>query len=79
MLGALELVEDKAARKHFPKDKKVGNLCKDICFENNIVMRAVKDIMVVSPPLTITVQQIDEMHDLVKLCLDQTADKLGIS
>ena len=52
MLGALELVEDKAARKHFPKDKKVGNLCKDICFENNIVMRAVKDIMVVSPPLT---------------------------
>ena len=79
LLGALELVEDKAKRKHFPKDRKVGEVCRDICIEKNIVMRAIKDIMVVSPPLTITVQQIDEMHDLVKLCLDQTADKLGIS
>jgi hypothetical protein len=25
------------------------------------------------------VEQIDEMHDLVKLCLDLTADKFGIS
>ena len=29
-------------------------------------MRAIKDIMVVSPPLIITKEQIDEMHDLVK-------------
>jgi putrescine aminotransferase len=41
-------------------------------------MRALKDTMVVSPPLTITVEQIDEMSDLIKLSLDQTAGKLGI-
>jgi adenosylmethionine-8-amino-7-oxononanoate aminotransferase len=34
--------------------------------------------MVVSPPLTMTVDQIDEMTDLVKLCLDLTAEKFGI-
>jgi adenosylmethionine-8-amino-7-oxononanoate aminotransferase len=34
--------------------------------------------MVVSPPLTITVEQIDEMSDLIKLSLDQTAEKFGI-
>ena len=79
MLGALELVEDKATRKHFPKDRKVGEICRDICIEKNIVMRAIKDIMVVSPPLTITKEQIDEMHDLVKSCLDLTAKKLGVS
>ena len=79
MLGALELVEDKATRKHFPKDRKVGEICRDICNEKNIVMRAIKDIMVVSPPLTITKEQIDEMHDLVKSCLDLTAEKLGVS
>ena len=79
LLGALELVEDKAKRKHFPKDRKVGEVCLDICIEKNIVMRAIKDIMVVSPPLTITKEQIDEMHDLVKTCLDLTAEKLGVS
>ena len=79
LLGALELVEDKAKRKHFPKDRKVGEICRDICIEKNIVMRAIKDIMVVSPPLTITREQIDEMHDLVKSCLDLTAEKLGVS
>ena len=38
-------------------------------------MRAIHDTMIVSPALTITVEQIDEMFDLVKLCLDLTAEK----
>jgi len=79
MLGAIELVEDKDKRKFFASSKKVGDTCRDFCFENNLVMRALHDAMVVSPPLTITVEQIDEMFDLVKLCLDLTADKFGIS
>jgi len=79
MLGAIELVEDKDKRKFFDSSKKVGDTCRDFCFENNLVMRALHDAMVVSPPLTITVEQIDEMFDLVKLCLDLTADKFGIS
>jgi len=79
MLGAIELVEDKDKRKFFDSSMKVGDTCRDFCVENNLVMRALHDAMVVSPPLTITVEQIDEMFDLVKLCLDLTADKLGIS
>ena len=79
MLGAIELVEDKDKRKFFASSKKVGDTCRDFCFENNLVMRALHDTMVVSPPLTIKVEQIDEMFDLVKLCLDLTADKFGIS
>ena len=79
MLGAIELVEDKDKRKFFDSSMKVGDTCRDFCVENNLVMRALHDAMVVSPPLTITVEQIDEMFDLVKLCLDLTADKFGIS
>ena len=78
LLGAIELVENKEKRQFFPKEKKVGDACRNFCFENNLVMRALKDTMVVSPPLTMTVEQIDEMYDLVKLCLDLTADKFGI-
>ena len=41
-------------------------------------MRALRDTMIVSPPLTMTVEQIDEMADLVTHCLDLTADRFGI-
>ena len=79
LLGAIELVENKDKRQFFPSSKKVGDACRNFCFENNLVMRALHDTMVVSPPLTITVEQIDEMFDLVKLCLDLTAEKFGIN
>jgi len=78
MLGAIELVENKEKRKFFPSSKKVGEVCRDFCFQNNLVMRAINDTMVISPPLTISTNQIDEMYNLVKLCLDLTAKKFNI-
>ena len=62
MLGAIELVEDKDKRKFFDSSMKVGDTCRDFCFENNLVMRALHDAMVVSPPLTITVEQLSLIH-----------------
>ena len=77
MLGAIELVKNKEKREFFPSSKKVGEVCRDFCFQNNLVMRAINDTMVVSPPLTISTNQIDEMYNLVNLCLDLTAKKIG--
>jgi len=77
MLGAIELVENKEKRKFFPSSKKVGEVCRDFCLQNNLVMRAINDTMVVSPPLTISTNQIDEMYNLVKICLDLTAKKFN--
>lgn len=79
LLAALELVQDKASRTLFDPVGKVGTLCRDICFEKGIVMRAVRDTMIISPPLIITRDQIDEICELVRACLDATASKLGIS
>ena len=78
LLGALELSADKKKRKPFPEPGKTGYLCRDICFQNGLVMRSVKDTMIVSPPLTITPLQIDEMFDLAWKCLDETARMTGI-
>ena len=78
MLGAIELIENKEKRKFFPKSKKVGETCRDICFENNLVMRAINDTMVISPPLTISTKQIDEMVKIIKHCLDLTSKKIGM-
>ena len=71
-LGALELVKDKAKREFYPKLGKVGGLCRDLAIENGLVMRAVGDTMIISPPLIASEAHIDELVEKVRLCLDQT-------
>ncbi len=78
-LAALELVADKKTRKHFPKNGDVGSQCRDHCFRRNLVMRAVRDAMVMSPPLTTTRSQIDEIIELARSAVDDTARELGVS
>ena len=34
--------------------------------------------MIVSPPLTISINEIDELLDKAKMCLDLTAKDLGV-
>ncbi|MFT5115545.1 MAG: putrescine aminotransferase [Parasphingorhabdus sp.] len=75
-LGALELVKDKASRAQFDNPGRAGSLCREACFKNGLIMRAVGDTMIISPPLILSHDQIDELIDKVKLCLDITAKQL---
>ncbi len=77
-LGALELVADKQTRDRFDQDGSAGKLCRDCCAENGLIMRAVGDTMILCPPLIISREQIDELHDLAWRSLDQTMQKLGV-
>ncbi len=79
LIGALELVEDKAERRYFPAARKVGLACRDHCFDQGLVMRAVRDVMVLSPPLIITEAEIDELAARARLALDLTARDLGLA
>lgn len=75
-LGALELVRDKRTRERFAQVGATGTLCRDICVENGLVMRAVGDTMIIAPPLIITREQIDELVEKAWRCLDLTARRL---
>jgi len=72
LLGALELVRDKAGRRFFDKRGEVGTICRDYCFENGLIMRAVRDTMIVAPPLVINESQLDELAEKAWRCLDLT-------
>ena len=76
MLGAIELVKDKQTRERYPSDKAVGMICRGHCFENGLIMRAVGDTMIISPPLVISKTEIDELVDKARKCLDLTARAL---
>jgi putrescine aminotransferase len=70
LMGALQLVKDKARGTAFPAELEFGMVCRGHCFGNGLIMRAVGDRMIIAPPLVITRAQIDEMMLLVRRCLD---------
>jgi len=78
LLAAIELVEDKAARRPFPRERNVGTICRDHCFNNGLVMRAIRDTMVLSPPLVITEAEVEKLLAKAKLCIGLTAADLGV-
>ena len=78
MVGALELVPRKPSREYFPDRGAVGQMCRDFALRNGLILRATNDAMLLSPPLIITRDQIDEMFDKAWKSLDQTAAALGI-
>jgi len=77
LIGALELVADKPTRERFPAAQQVGTLCRDLCVDNGLVMRAVGDTMIVAPPLIISHAQIDELVQIAARVLDLTAAALA--
>jgi putrescine aminotransferase len=76
LVGAIEIVRDKAARERFHKDLGAGTRCRDICVNNGLVMRAVGDTMIVSPPLIVEDAHVDELVEKAWKCLDLTAASL---
>jgi len=72
LMGAIQLVKDKASRQVFDPSLEVGMVCRGHCFGNGLIMRAVGDRMIVAPPLVMTRAQVDEMMVLIRKCLDLT-------
>lgn len=79
LMGALELVADKSTRRFFDKRGDTGTLCRDFALANGLILRATKDTILFSPPLVMDRANIDEMIDLTRLSLDQTAEALGLA
>jgi putrescine aminotransferase len=71
-MGAIELVKDKKTRTTYQPLGEVGTLCRDHCFAIGLVMRATRDTMLISPPLSWTKVEIDEFIALTRKALDLT-------
>ncbi|CAG9224607.1 Putrescine--pyruvate aminotransferase [Paraburkholderia tropica] len=79
LVAALQLAEDPKTRKRFANGGDVGTICRDFCFNGNLIMRATGDRMLLSPPLVITRGEIDEIVSKAKKAVDATAQQLGYS
>jgi 4-aminobutyrate--pyruvate transaminase len=77
VIGAVQLVADKAAKKSFDPKQKVGARLAKLCEANGVIGRTVApDVLCFSPPLIITKPEIDEMLDGVGRALDELTVQL---
>jgi putrescine aminotransferase len=76
MIGAIELVADRRTRRFFDKRGRTGMICRDFCFENDLIMRAVRDTMVFSPPLIISHEEIDLLVARATRAVEQTYERV---
>jgi len=77
LLAAVELVAAKQERKFFPEIGNVGTHCRNYCFADGLICRAIRDTMVLAPPLVISEGEIEEILDLLESAIDRTARDFG--
>jgi 4-aminobutyrate--pyruvate transaminase len=74
LVGALEVVRDKATRAPFTAESGVLAQLGQAVLANGLVSRPLRDAMALCPPLIITEPQIDELFDKLTRSLDQTLE-----
>ena len=77
LLASIELVEDKNGPVLFEDEGAVGVICRDHAINRGLMMRAVRDGMILSPPLTFTKDDIDQVVAIATAALDDTLATLG--
>jgi len=63
LIGALEMVADKATKAPFDPPGSCGARLIELCHEEGLIIRAIGDVMAFCPPLIISPADIDEMFD----------------
>jgi putrescine aminotransferase len=77
LIAAIELVADRKTRAFFPRETDVGSHCRNYCFNSGLVMRAIRDTMVLAPPLVITETEVEEIIAKALDAIDRTAVDFG--
>lgn len=77
MLGAIELNVNKGRQKNFLPEQDAGFICREHSLEAGLVMRAVRDTMILCPPLTISNREMDELVTKARTALDHTLHDLS--
>jgi len=78
LIGAVQIVEDKATKALFDPARKVGVAAMNHAAERGLFVRSlVADAVAVCPPLIITEAQIDDLFDRLRQALDDTLGEIA--
>ncbi len=72
LIGAVEIVAEPGTNKRFlGKEGHAGPVVRDICIRNGLMVRAIRDSIVMCPPLIITEAEIDKLVDILDRALTE--------
>jgi putrescine aminotransferase len=78
LIGAVEIVAEKGTNRRFGgAPGKAGPIVRDLCIKNGLMIRAIRDTLVMSPPLIISHAEIDRLIDTIARSLDEAAPRLA--
>ena len=76
LIGAMELVTDKATKAPWGSAGALGGLVNGILQQNGIISRNMGDALAFCPPLIINAKQVDDIFDAVEKSLDEAAKQV---
>jgi 4-aminobutyrate--pyruvate transaminase len=77
LVAGIDLVEDKAERRFFTPQGRVGGLVMSAARSKGLLVRVIGDRITLSPPLVIVEEEIDAMLGILKSTLDDVLKALG--
>ncbi len=69
LLAGIELVEDRATKKPFPPERRMGAAVCRLAREQQVLLRPLGDVVVVMPPLAIDQSLLDRLGDVLYNCI----------
>jgi 4-aminobutyrate--pyruvate transaminase len=78
LIGAVELVTDKAAKKALDPAGKLGGMVANLMQEKGVITRAMTEAIAFCPPMIITAREVDTMVDALEASLDQAKADLAL-
>jgi putrescine---pyruvate transaminase len=77
LIGAVEIVARKGTNARFgAKEGTAAPIVRDLCIGRGVMVRAVRDTLILSPPLVITHEEIDRLVDTIRAALDEAEPRL---
>jgi 4-aminobutyrate--pyruvate transaminase len=74
VLLGVEIVQDAATNKPFPRDNSLGNALKRTSMKNGVILRIDPDWFAVAPPLIMTDAEMGEMCDAIEKSVKDALD-----
>ena len=77
LLAAVEITSRKGTNERFGgAEGKAGPIVRDLCIKNGLMVRAIRDTIVMCPPLVIRREEIDSMLAIIRRSLDEAEPQL---
>jgi len=77
LLGAVEIVAEKGTNKRWlGAEGSAGPVVRDFCIANGLMVRGIRDTIVMCPPLIISHEEIDTIIATIRRALDLAAPRL---